>query len=106
MPLIELLSPAGSFEALIAAVSNGADAVYLGSKLFNARRLANNFNTDELRKAVQYAHLHKVKVYFTLNTLIKNQEIKPFLNQLAIADQLGIEAVSINPSNDHEFTCC
>ena len=90
---VELLSPVGSWNALIAAVQNGADAVYLGSKLFNARRLANNFNPSELKKAVQYAHLHNVKVYLTLNTLIKNQEIPILLNQISEAYRFGIDAV-------------
>src|SRR3989344_496705 len=93
MNTVQLLSPVGDFEALIAAVNNDADSVYLGSKLFNARRLAHNFTAEELKKAVQYAHLHNVKVFLTLNTLIKNQEIMPLLNQLAIAEKLGIDAV-------------
>ncbi len=93
MNKLTLLSPAGSMEAVVAAVSNGADAIYLGSKLFNARRLAGNFTQEELQKAVQYAHLHGVKVYLTLNTLVKNQEIGAFLNQVAIAEQLGINAL-------------
>ena len=90
---LQLLSPAGSFDALQAAIHNGADAVYLGSKLFNARRLADNFTGDELKKAVQYAHLHNVKIYLTLNTLIKNHEITPLLNQISIAAKLGIDAI-------------
>ncbi len=90
---VALLSPVGSWDALVAAVSNGADAVYLGSKLFNARRLAGNFNPVELRRAVQYAHLHNVKVFLTLNTLVKNSEIKAFLQQISIAASLGIDAV-------------
>ncbi len=93
MNKLSLLSPAGSMDAVVAAVSNGADAIYLGSKLFNARRLAGNFTQEELQKAVQYAHLHQVKVYLTLNTLIKNQEMGAFLNQVAIAKQLGINAL-------------
>lgn len=93
MKKVELLSPVGSWDTLVAAVSNGADAVYLGSKLFNARRLAGNFNPTELKKAVQYAHLHNVRVYLTLNTLIKNSEIQAFLNQIANAAALGIDAV-------------
>lgn len=93
MNRLTLLAPAGDFAALVAAVQNGADAVYIGSKLFNARRLAGNFNRDELQKAVQYAHLNKVKVYLTLNTLIKNSEIVPLLNQVSIAQQLGIDAL-------------
>ena len=93
MEKVKLLSPAGTFDTLIAAINNGADAVYLGSKLFNARRLAGNFNSDELRQAVQYAHLYGVRVYLTLNTLIKNQEINAFLNQVSIAAQYKIDAL-------------
>src|SRR3989344_4472870 len=93
MDTVKLLSPVGNFECLIAAVSNGADAVYLGSTLFNARRMAGNFSAIELKKAVQYAHLHGVEVYLTLNTLIKNKEIGPFLHQVSQAAQLGIDAI-------------
>ena len=92
---IELLSPAGDFESLIAAVSNGADSVYVGSKLFNARRLASNFDAEELKKAVQYCHIHKVTLYLTLNTLIKNHEITHFLQQVAFAEQIGIDGILI-----------
>ena len=93
MSKLQLLSPAGDFDCLVAAVSNGADAVYLGSKLFNARRLAGNFTAEDLKKAIQYAHLHDVKVFVALNTLIKNNEIKPFLNQVSIIEQLGADAI-------------
>src|SRR3989344_7497375 len=93
MDTVKLLSPVGNFECLIAAVSNGADAVYLGSTLFNARRMAGNFSAIELKKAVQYAHLHQVEVYMTLNTLIKNKEIHPFLHQVSQAAQLGIDVI-------------
>ena len=93
MDKLQLLSPAGTFDALVAAVSNGADAVYLGSKLFNARRLAGNFTTDDVKKAVQYAHLHNVKIFLTLNTLVKNHEIGPFLNQVCLAAQYGVDAL-------------
>ena len=93
MRSLKLLSPVGDFPSLTAAINNGADAIYLGSKLFNARRLANNFTTEELQKAVQYAHLNNVKVYLTLNTLIKNHEIPALLNQISIAAQLNIDAL-------------
>ncbi len=92
---LELLSPAGDLSCFLAAVHNGADAVYLGSKLFNARRLAGNFSDSDLRIAVQYAHFLGKKVYLTLNTLVKNNEISAFLYQLAIAAQLHIDAVII-----------
>ncbi|MBI2573148.1 U32 family peptidase [Candidatus Woesearchaeota archaeon] len=92
-PIPKLLSPVGGWDTLIAAVQNGADAVYLGTKLFNARRLAGNFGKEELIKAIQYAHIHHVEVYITLNTLIKNNEITPFLNQLSTIYQAGADAV-------------
>jgi U32 family peptidase len=90
---IQLFAPAGSFEALVAAISNGADAVYLGTKLFNARRLAGNFSQKELVKVVQYAHFHNVKIYLTLNTLIKNKEINAFLNQISLAYKAGVDGI-------------
>ncbi len=74
--LPELLSPAGSFEAVIAAVENGADAVYLGLKNFNARRQAENFDFKELKEAVDYAHSKGTKVYLAFNILIKNSELR------------------------------
>ena len=71
MKKIELLAPAGDRESLIAAIQNGADAVYLGGSFFNARAYAKNFDYDDLKWAVSYAHVRNVKVYVTLNTLIK-----------------------------------
>ena len=71
---MELLSPAGSREALEAAVQSGADAVYMGFGAFNARRSAKNF-TDDFAAAVHYCHLHGVKVYLTLNTLLTDREL-------------------------------
>ena len=65
--LPELLAPAGDFECLVAAVKGGADAVYIGGKLFSARAYARNFDLDEIKKAVSYCHLHGVKHYVTLN---------------------------------------
>jgi putative protease len=68
----ELLAPAGGYEQLRAAVENGADAVYMGGKLFNARMNAKNFDEEELIKAVEYAHMRGVKLYMTMNTLIRD----------------------------------
>ena len=68
---MELLSPAGNYEALVAAVQSGADAVYLGFGGFNARRSAGNFTDGEFERAVEYCHARGVKVHVTLNTLIK-----------------------------------
>ena len=75
---IELLAPVGSFEALKAAVQNGANAVYLGGKDFGARASANNFDRDELKEAVKYAHIRGVQVFVTTNTLRKENEIEEF----------------------------
>lgn len=71
----EILAPAGSLEALTAAVRCGANAVYLGGKSFNARRNASNFSDEELKTAVDYCHARNVKVYLTLNTLVNDSEI-------------------------------
>ena len=79
---VELLAPAGSYQSLIAAVQNGADAVYLGGNMFNARQNASNFNDDELKTAVEYAHTRDVKVYLTLNILLNNDEIRSLTEYL------------------------
>ena len=70
--MIELLAPVGSREALVAAVESGADAVYLAGKMFGARASAPNFSNEELAEAVRFAHLRRVLVYVTVNTLIDN----------------------------------
>lgn len=72
---IEILSPAGSFESLVAGIRCGANAVYLGGKAFNARRNAGNFDDEEFVKAVEYAHARSAKVHITLNTLVSDDEI-------------------------------
>ena len=74
-PHIEILAPVGGSEHLIAAVRSGADAVYLGTQSFNARRNAHNFTDDELKDAVSYCHARGVRLYLTLNTLIFNNEL-------------------------------
>ena len=76
MQRIELLAPAGDMECLYAAVAAGADAIYVGGKRFGARAFAKNFDIDELRRAVNYCHLHGVKLYVTLNTLIEDIELR------------------------------
>ena len=83
MKKIELLAPAGNFDCLKAAINNGADAVYLGGKNFSARAFANNFDNEELIKAIEYAHLRNVRVFVTLNTLLNEFEID---NALKMAD--------------------
>ncbi|PKM96004.1 MAG: peptidase U32 [Firmicutes bacterium HGW-Firmicutes-1] len=91
----ELLSPAGSYQALTAAIHAGCDAVYLGGEKFGARANAENFTNDTLPKAIDFAHLHGVKVYYTANTLIKENEMQTFLEQVNFLYQEGIDALII-----------
>ena len=76
MKKVELLAPAGNFESLVAAVQSGADAVYFGADKFNARINSENFEGENLIKAIQYAKLRNVKTHLTLNIIIKNKEFK------------------------------
>ena len=73
--MLELLSPAGSPEAVIAAVQNGADSIYMGSGDYNARRGAKNFTDEEFESAVRYCRVRGCKVYLTLNTLVNDREM-------------------------------
>ncbi|AHF05771.1 DUF3656 domain-containing U32 family peptidase [Desulfitobacterium metallireducens] len=90
---MELLAPAGSFEAFKAGVENGADAIYLGGKSFSARASAANFDETELRRAVQYAHERNVKVYVTVNILIADQEFPELFDYLYSLYSAGVDAV-------------
>ncbi len=92
---VELLAPAGTYEAFIAAVENGADAVYMGGKLFNARANASNFGIEELQKIVQYAHLRNVKIHITMNTLLDDTEIKDALEFAYDIYRIGVDAVIV-----------
>lgn len=92
---MELLAPAGSSEALFAAVENGADAVYLGGKLFNARQLASNFDREELDKALQYAHIRGVKIYLTMNTLVSDAEMEEALGYAGDAWRSGVDGIIV-----------
>lgn len=89
----ELLAPAGGVRQLAAAVENGADAVYLGGPLFNARINADNFTEEEIRDSIQYAHLRNVKVYITLNTLVTDEEMLPALRYAAKLYEMGADAL-------------
>lgn len=95
MKIPELLSPAGDFESLKAAVQNGANAIYLGASSFNARANASNFSLEELEEAIFYCKLRNVKVYLTLNTLINNDEIHEATNLAVSAYNLGIDGIII-----------
>ena len=92
---IEILAPAGSMESVIAAVRSGANAVYLGTKDFNARRNADNFDCDGLKNAVDYCHKHGVKVHLTLNTLIADGELDDAQEAVRIACEAGVDAIIV-----------
>lgn len=92
---IELLAPAGSSEALHAAVENGADAVYLGGKLFSARQQADNFDIAVLKEALDYAHAKGVSIYLTMNTLVSDGEMKKALIFAAEAREAGIDGIIV-----------
>jgi putative protease len=93
--LPELLAPAGSPEALIAAVAAGADAVYLSGKRFGARKFAANFGEEDLKEAINYAHLRGVKVYVTVNTLIRDDELQEVARYLLRLYEMGADAVLV-----------
>ncbi len=92
---VELLAPAGNYEAFISAIENGADAVYLGGKLFNARANASNFDIEELKKIVNYAHLRDARIHLTLNTLLDDTEIEKALEYAHEIYEIGVDAVII-----------
>ena len=92
---MEVLSPAGSPEAVIAAVQNGADAVYIGFGGFNARRNAKNFTEEEFIKAVRYCHIRGCKVYATLNTLVNDREIDQAVGAAHVASECGADGIII-----------
>ena len=93
--MLELLAPAGSPEAVTAAIQAGADAVYLGYGDFNARRNAKNFSLEELASAVSYCHVRGAKVYLTLNTLVTDRELPAAAQVAAQAAEVGVDAVLI-----------
>ena len=92
---IELLSPAGDFECLKAAVQNGANCIYFGANLFSARAYANNFDDDELAKAIEYCKIRGVKTNLTLNILIKDDELESAFNVAKKAYESGIDAIIV-----------
>ena len=93
--MLELLSPAGSLDALHAAVCNGADAVYLGAEGFNARAGARNFTLDELPEAVRYCHVRGVRVYLALNTLVTDRELPKVAEHITAAARAGVDALIV-----------
>ncbi len=91
----EILAPCGSYDILVAAVNAGADACYIGGSRFGARAYAENLDSDSVIKAIDYAHNHGVKLYLTVNTLIKNNEIKEIGGYLRPYYEAGLDAVIV-----------
>ena len=90
--MLELLAPAGSMESLRAAVQNGANAVYLGCGIYNARQGAKNFTPQALTEAVKYCHVRDVAVHLTLNTLVSDKETQELVQLIRHAAQSGVDA--------------
>ncbi len=95
MNKIELLAPAGNMDSLIAAINNGADAIYLGGNKFSARAYASNFDNETMMRAADYAHSYNVKLYVTMNTLLKESELKEALKYVGYLYEIGVDALII-----------
>ncbi|MEK6265972.1 MAG: DUF3656 domain-containing protein [Clostridium sp.] len=93
MDKIELLAPAGSMESVIAAVQMGADAVYIGGSKFSARAFAFNFDDENITRAVDYCHIYGVRVYVTVNTLVKDNELKEIMEYIGFLYSEGVDAL-------------
>ena len=94
--LPELLAPAKDMQALKSAIASGADAVYFGTDLFNARMRANNFNLDEAREAIRLCHAHGVKAFVTLNIAILDREIEQMLDYVSSLYESGVDALIVS----------
>lgn len=95
MKKVELLAPAGSMEALYAAVQNGCDAVYLGGEMFGARAFAHNFSKEDLKEAIRYAHIYGVNVYVTVNTLIHETEMDRVIAYITYLQNIDVDALIV-----------
>lgn len=93
--MTELLAPAGSMEALKAAISNGCDAIYLGMQKFGARAYSSNFDLETLKEAVDYAHLRNVKIYVTMNTIVFESEIEEMKVQMHALNEIGVDGIIV-----------
>ena len=93
--MAELLAPAGNIEALIAAISNGCDAIYLGMQKFGARAYSSNFDFESLKEAISYAHLRNVKIYVTMNTIVFENEIEAMKLQMHQLNEIGVDAIIV-----------
>ena len=93
--MTELLAPAGSVEALKAAISNGCNAIYLGMQKFGARAYSSNFDLESLKEAVEYAHLRDVKIFVTMNTIIFESEISEMKEQMDALNHIGVDGIIV-----------
>lgn len=101
--MVEILAPAGSYESLQAAVSAGADAVYIGGSRFGARAYANNLDEEHMLAAIDYVHLHGKKIYLTVNTLLKDEEIEQLYDYLLPYYKQGLDAVIVQDVGVFQF---
>ena len=90
---MELLAPAGNKASFLAALNAGADAIYLAGQQFGARSYATNFTNDELEEVLSIGKIYGVKVYVAMNTLVKDQEVEAFLNQVEFLYHHGVDAI-------------
>ena len=90
---MELLVPAGDINSFYAALNNGADAIYLSGKMFGARSYAKNFTSDELKPVLKLGKIYGVKIYVTMNTLVKENEVNDFLKEVEFLYSLGVDAI-------------
>lgn len=93
--MTELLAPAGSMEALKAAISNGCDAIYLGMQKFGARAYSSNFDLESLKEAIKYAHLRSIKIYVTMNTIIFENEVEEMKEQIHELNEIGVDGIIV-----------
>ena len=101
--MLELLSPAGNLESVKIAINNGADAVYLGAKAFNARKNAENLDDNELKDACSYAHMFGKKVYLTVNTILQNDDFSALYELMLSAIDAKVDAFIIQDLGVLEF---
>ena len=92
---VEVLAPAGSYESLVAAVAAGADAVYIGGSRFGARAFANNLDEAKMLEAIDYVHLHGCRLYMTVNTLLRDEELDTLYEYLEPYYKRGLDAVIV-----------
>ena len=104
MKKTELLIPVGNKECLLAAIHNGADAVYLGGKKFGARAYSNNFDEQEMCEAIKLCHLYGVKIYVTVNTMIYNNEVNEIIEYLNFLYTNNVDAVIMQDNGIIELT--